>query len=44
MYSALDLPSASQDLFVSMKDYFYVSLCDEELCEGAAGIFDALFA
>jgi len=31
-------------LFVSMKDYFYVSLCDEELCEGAVGIFEALLS
>jgi len=23
-----------------MKDFFYVSLCDEELCSGAVEIFD----
>ena len=28
------------ELFVSMKDFFYVSLCDEELCSGAVEIFD----
>lgn len=31
-------------LFTTMKDYFYVSLCDEELAEGAVGIFEALLS
>jgi hypothetical protein len=32
------------ELFVSMKDFFYVSLCDEELCDGAVGIFDSFLS
>ena len=32
------------ELFGSMKDFFYVSLCDEELCDGAVGIFDSFLS
>ena len=32
------------ELFVSMKDFFYVSLCDEELCDGAVGIFESFLS
>ena len=39
-----DAVQAWSELFLSMKDYFYVSLCDEELAEGAVGIFDVLLA
>lgn len=32
------------ELFVSMKDFFYVSLCDEELCDGAVEIFESFLS
>jgi hypothetical protein len=32
------------ELFVTMKDFFYVSLCDEELCDGAVGIFESFLS
>jgi hypothetical protein len=36
--------AAWSDLFTSMKDYFYISLVDEELCEGAVAIFDSFLS
>lgn len=32
------------ELFTSMKDFFYVSLVDEDLCEGAVSIFESFLA
>ena len=39
-----DEVAAWGELFVSMKDFFYVSLCDEELCDGAVGIFESFLS